>query len=272
MFDRRFFLRAGSLAALGVLVRGTGVWNTNLHQQYETELAHWWNERGYREIRGNPCDKLLGLFQTMGGLAGLWFMNGSGGSVTDESGNGRSLAEDGAVSYAGLDCHNYVSVGAGTGLVRNDAGLAPQTAVTFGGWFRLGSVPGAFDRRVLLGIQGCFGLVVQAGSVRVEAFGDGGSGTVVGSAVLANNWCFVVGRCEIGSQTDVFVNGVKQGEAVDFGSAFVGAGYPFRLNGEGEILDMGLAHDAAFCFVAKAAVSDQLLDLIYTTSRGFFGV
>lgn len=279
MFDRRFFLKAGGLAALGLLPWGSGVWNTPLHSTYETELARWWNEEGYRELRGNPCAKILPLFQQMGGLAGLWFMNVAAGSVADESGNGRSLAEDGAVGYTGLDCQNAVNVSNVAGLVRAaSAGLEPETAVTMGGWFRVDGTRGD----TLIGIKEIF--VVEAAYSRfsVSAFGDGGDHSVFASgAIVSGQWCFVVARHEMSTQPgfnprplDLFVNGVKAGEDVELGAAFkVNVdNHPFRIGGDFETWGVTYTGAAAFCFVAHSAVSDQLLNLIYSSSRGFFGV
>lgn len=275
VFSRRGFL---GWAGLGLLGFGSGVWATPLHRRYEDEIARWWNEDGHRDIVYAPtlAEQMAVLYGQMADLRAFWpFFD----SANDASGNNQHLTINYPASFsikevaAGLP-YGEIADAAGVNLFRShDLALSPEI-ITFGAWVRVGNTESA-GAVLRLGDAGdvTYELGADAENGFYGSFGTGEYVELLGVVNGGLDWNFVVLRRDL---LAVFLR-VNQGQETAVSS---GVGLPedmahsFSIGGD-LITDPGVPiqqMDVALAFVAGSSVPDSVLDLIYASTRGFFGV
>lgn len=305
MFDRRFFLKAGGLAALGLLPWGSGVWNTPLHSRYEDELAQWWNEQGYRETIYSPTmlDKLLAQYGQLGDLRGFWsLLNRSAAVIHDDSGNGQDLVIHYPVSTVFSDTViPYVQLSEPGPPFPYTLPLkpnlsAPHTTVlnltneaTVGAWVRMPSgTPGGdiMAKRALTGLPAAsndYAFVLSIADLEVSvSFRHDGSLMQTSVDVFQSlpgwedlntyKWNLVVARFRQDDCVALTVNSQTETVPTAVSSAMMSNEHPFGLCFLGEDVGEPLGLDIALPFVCASYVPDSMIGLLWAGTRGFFGV
>lgn len=268
------------------------VWRVNgLHQQYETELATWWNEKFREGIYSETVEeRLAALYGQIGDLRAFWSMfNVAVPTVEDDSGNDLDLTVNFPASFStGTALFvPYVSLSepAAANLLRAHSSLLTLgDEATMGCWVRIGTAQtsGPILHKGAAGAQTyvdfSYDLSSDADNGYFCSFKQA-NGTVVSESVeLADypsmdplSWHFVVARFKRGGSVVMQVDRVRK-TAVVADSPLAAVAQPFVVAQE---IDNGVnaaSMDVALPFVAAVSVSDTLLDVIYTTTRALLGV
>lgn len=252
-------------------------WNSDRHQQYENELADWWIENRDIIYPEEICDKATNAFKTIP-LVGLWAMNSDGTAVSDESGNGHDMQEDGSLDYSTTSdpCITYMTINSGFEGLKLESPTAiepPAGTITYGGWFRFHEMPAQSQLKTILGIEEVFELEISNYMIRPIRFDEGGSAAWVesGQDIATNTWYFIAVK-DTPAGTTLYINDTRLYGANPAGLDFTenDVNRPFRIGGKGEAAEFALEGDYAFVFVSHSAVTDKSLEFLYANTRDFF--
>lgn len=288
MFNRRFFLQAGSLAALGRL-SWSGVWNTPVHRQYEDELAQWWNEQGNRDIVYEETiqAKLQKLYGDLTNLRAFWSLfTTDSGSVYDNSGNAQTLTiNDPSVTISSTNGVPYAQLPAPSiaNLSRShDPILQLADEATIGCWVRIANTTtsgpvihkGAAGASTFLDFS--YSLASDADNGYYCTFKQANN-TTVSLAIEAGvdldfdplDWHFVVARFKRGDIADLTVNAFTKTTAVA-NSPLAATSQPLVI---AQDIDNGsdpAQIDIALPFICAAYIPDSILNLVYAVTKPYF--
>lgn len=233
----------------------------------------------------------ISMFRSLTGLRGFWSMGSvdENGDVYDLSNQGRTLTNNNTVTfdYDGLVPYvQFVNASSqfldrpdevGLSITGTEAEIV-NSGITFGGWFWLDNLTtgqvliGKFDTN---GNQRSYLLQYNfaANVLRLNMSVDGTATSLTDSTVTptANQWIFMVGRLETGSEESIFVNGTKTNQESGIAGIFdstatfiVGA-----LNAGGASL---LDGRASMNFLCVGALSDAIIQTLFQQSRAMYGV
>ncbi len=250
-----------------------------------------WGSRAQSEMQALAVQSPVGRAGAVGHylllpeLRGLWAMSSvnESGNVLELSGQGRTLTNNNAAPR-GIDADGivpYVNLnGSNQYLSRADeAGLDVTGALTLGAWFYVdtlatGGLIGKWNSNT--GNRGYLIYVLDAtGVLRAAVSADGAAAVTVDSAAIgAATWKFVAMRFTPSAELALFVNADKTSNTTAIPAALFNSNSPFAVGmftdaaGTARYLD----GRAALAFMCAAALSDTVIDHLFRTSRGLFGV
>lgn len=231
-------------------------------------------------------------FQALPGLVGFWPMSSvqrSTGNVYDLSGQNRTLTYNGnpTFSYTGLVPYitfdgtgDYLSRADETDLdiVGSEAIFNSATrGLTLGGWFYTTDV-GA----------GLFGLMSKYASSQISfllyrsadtlSFTISNTGTALvgtvssSTALVANNWNFIVGRFTPSTETALFNNDTKNTNTTSIPATIFNSTTALEIGRYNSSNTTCYAGRTSLCFLSANAISDSIINGVYQRSRNLFGV
>jgi hypothetical protein len=188
---------------------------------------------------------------------------------------------DGLVPYVALD-------GTGDFLSRPDeAGLdiigtetyvaAAVRGLTFGGWFYVttfGALDGYIGKTAPAPFPNLSYAIFQNGATpavpRFEVYVA--AATTIDSSVtmVVDTWYFIVGRYTPSTSLSIFVNDTRDDQLAAVPAAINNSGSPFEI---GRFIAANyLAGRASMCFLCAASLSNSIINALYQSTRGMFGV
>jgi len=251
-----------------------------------------------RDILGSETVSLrsaASVYLVLPGLRGFWPMSsmGAGGSAYDLSGATRTLTYAGSCHYEYDGLIPYLRFdGVGDYVYRTDEGnldilgtegyvKSGQQGLTLGGWFWPDDITNAQgliskwgaagNKSYLLYLRGD----VAGDPVYMYICDDGTNFDSVSSAsgVSIDTWHFMAGRyndADTGEELAVWINEEKTTGATSRNSIFNSTA-PFNISGTNS--GSSLFHGrASMCFLCAMALSDEIVDYIFQSTRSLFGV
>lgn len=242
----------------------------------------------------------VGPFLLLPGLRGFWPMSAfeSGGNAFDQSGNGRILTYNGNPTYNYDKLVPYINLdGTGDYLSRADeAGLdilgsesyvaSAARGLTIGGWFWIDVLPGANGAGYIAkwndaGVNQRSYLIWHSTAANVIGFyisslGTGATIFSIDSSIVPaiSQWYFIVGRFDPSTELAIWINGVKDTNAVAIPAAIFNSTASLTI-GRWEGGGAGVQYldgRASLNFLCAAALSDDIIGELFSLSRGWFGV
>ena len=237
-----------------------------------------------------PVAGVISHFLALPGLRGLWPMSivDASGNTRDLSGNGLTLVPNGNPVYDSDGLAPYIDLdGTGDFLSRSDTALLDilgtesymaNPGLTLGGWFWFNNAPGGSIEDMIGKDNGSADRayrVLRIPSTGILRFSVSNTGAdtffVDGAAMTAAAWWFVVARFTPSTELAAFLNGGKTTNTTSIPASISNSSNQFNIGAvaTGALLMTGRA---SLCFVCAAALSDDIIDNLYQSSRSLFGV
>jgi len=234
----------------------------------------------------------IGKYLSLPGLRGFWPMSSfnSSGNAFDLSGQSRTLTYNGNPTYnfAGLAPYldfdgtgDYLSRSDESGLdiIGTESYVAPAArGLTLGGWFWLDdllSIKALMFKGNTTAAQSAYEIYVAtiSGNTHMRV----STGATYIQAILLNGmsstgtWYFVCGRYDPSTEVKVWVNGQTTETTVSVPASLQNSSLDFAIGATSAGL-LPLNGRASFCFLCAAALSDAIINNLFQSSRGLFGV
>lgn len=242
------------------------------------------------QLVGARVNGTYSVFKLLSGLRGFWPMSAMsaggrpqdfGGQALDLSYNGGAkYGYDGLAPYAAFDgAGDYFDVGDTSALDISGAEAFVEDAaqgLTMGGWFYHNALTGYQGYVTKWGDPGqkSYGLYKNSTqAIRFLVTNDGTATTQLSSSVVPTtlSWMFIVARYRAGLSLDLYVNGTRDTLPSAPGSLF-NSSRDFRIGNQHGSSSWYLDGRASLCFLCATALSDEVVDNLFSVSRLLFGV
>lgn len=232
-------------------------------------------------VEGGPFfGTVIGEYLGLPGLRGFWPLSSydQAYNTYDLSGQGRTLALNGAVSFSYVNnvLPYIVATGAGYLSRADEAGLDITGALTFGCWLQVISVAASSSFLTkYTSTQQSYLLAFYSVSGKFEIWvsGDGTNNIVVSSTAATpsiNTWYFVVGRFTPSTELAIWVNNTKTVNTTGIPASLFNSTAGFLVGGVGGAASMN--GRLALPFICNFALPDITINRLFKLTRIFAGI